>query len=291
VTDIVHALHTSSYWRSGPVLNSALSVVDMALWDIKGKRAGMPVWQLLGGRCRTAVPVYAHATGRDRFELEDDARRLLAGGYRHIRSQVAVPGTVTYGAPGNSESGAWDPAGYLRVVPQLFAHLRATLGDDVELLHDVHERLNPIHALRLAKELEQFRLFFLEDLLSPEDVEWLRVVRAQAATPLAIGELFTNQAEYLPPRPRPALRLHPLPHLSDRRPHTGMAARRRVRTIRHPDRLAWPGRCLPRRSRREPRARPCRAELRHPEATRILRHGTRGVPRHPAGTRRTSVAE
>jgi mannonate dehydratase len=198
VTDILHSLDTSSYWRSGPVLNSGLSGVDMALWDIKGKQAGLPVWQLLGGRCRTAVPVYGHATGRDRIEVEDDARRLLADGYRYIRCQVAVPGALTYGTPGNSSQGAWDPAAYLRVVPRLFAHLRSALGEDVELLHDVHERLNPSQALRLAKELEQVNLFFLEDLLAPEDLEWLRLVRAQTATPLAIGELFTNPAEYVP---------------------------------------------------------------------------------------------
>jgi mannonate dehydratase len=197
VTDIAASLHTSGYWRSGPVLNSALSGVDMALWDIKGKQAGMPVWQLLGGRCRTVVPAYAHATGRDPSEVEDDARRLLAEGYRHVRCQVGVSGSLTYGARSHG-SGAWDPAAYMRAVPRLFEHLRGVLEDDVELLHDVHERLPATAALRLAKALEAYQLFFLEDLLAPEDLPWLRLVRAQSAIPIAIGELFTHPAEYVP---------------------------------------------------------------------------------------------
>jgi len=214
ITDITSSLLVSSYWRFGPVLNNALSGVDMALWDIKGKQAGLPVWQLLGGRCRTAVPVYAHASGRNAVEVEDNVRRFLEAGYRYVRCQVAVPGATTYGAlstpnerratPGSLSGrnvrglAPWDPDAYLRVVPALFAHLRERLGPDVHLLHDVHERLHPTQAVRLAKELEPFHLFFLEDLLAPEDLGWLPTIRAQTATPLAIGELFTNPAEYVP---------------------------------------------------------------------------------------------
>lgn len=208
VTDIVNGLYTSSYWRNGPVLHNALSGIDMALWDIKGKQAGVPVWQLLGGRCRVAAPVYAHASGRDNAEVEDSVRAHMEAGYRYVRAQVAIPGALTYGSPsaGAGEpstyrtltENAWDPSKYLRTVPKLFEHLRTTIGDDVELLHDVHERVNPIQAVRLAKELEPYHLFFLEDLLAPEDLDWLRMVRAQTSTPMAIGELFTNPAEYMP---------------------------------------------------------------------------------------------
>lgn len=205
VTDIFSQAHVSPYWRSGPVLNNALSGVDMALWDLKGKQAGLPVWQLLGGRCRLAVPVYAHASGRDFAEVTDEARRYIEAGYRYVRAQVAVPGASTYGAPRAGQSddrarlveAAWDPSRYLRIVPELFAHLRSELGD-VELLHDVHERLSPVDAIRLAKDLEEHRLFFLEDVLAPEDLGWLAMLRAQTATPIAIGELFTNPAEYVP---------------------------------------------------------------------------------------------
>ena len=197
IEDIYQSSFVSSYWRNGPVLNNALSGVDMALWDIKGKRAGMPVYQLLGGKCREAAALYAHASGRDFQEVEDNAHRYMEQGYRHIRAQVAVPGYSTYGARGGGRR-VFEPTAYARIVPRLFEHLRSRLGEEIELLHDVHERLPPIQALRLAKELEQYRLFFLEDLFAPEDIEYFRLARQQTSTPLAMGELFTNPNEYLP---------------------------------------------------------------------------------------------
>ncbi|MEY9907000.1 mannonate dehydratase [Catenulispora sp. MAP12-49] len=199
ITDIVSTLHVSGYWRSGPVLNNALSGVDMALWDIKGKVAGLPVWQLLGGRCRTAVPLYTHAAGVDAEEVADEVLEWIEAGYKHVRCQVAVPGGSTYGAPAAAGSGdAWDPRAYLRTVRGLFEHLRSEVGSEVELIHDVHERVHPTEAVRLAKDLEQYDLFYLEDPVAPEDLDWLRAIRSQCATPIAIGELFVNPAEYRP---------------------------------------------------------------------------------------------
>jgi mannonate dehydratase len=210
IEDIWSMLAVSSYWRSGPVLNNALAGIDMALWDIKGKLAGMPLYDLLGGRCRTAATVYVHASGGDAGEVEDEARRFLAEGFTHIRCQVAVPGAATYGVEGGLDSDephpahlrlwqeAWDPAAYARIVPALFAHLRATLGDEVELLHDIHERVPPITAIGLAKALEPYRLFFLEDPFAPEDNGYFPLLRQQTAIPLAMGELFVNVNEILP---------------------------------------------------------------------------------------------
>lgn len=209
IEDIYQSAYVSSYWRSGPVLNNALGGVDMALWDIKGKRAGMPVYQLIGGKSRQAAALYAHANGRDRVEVEDDVRRYLEQGYRYVRCQVAVPGMSTYGTklafsqqPSAQTLGLgsapWEPTPYCRIVPKLFEHLRVTLGDEVELLHDVHERIPPIQAIGLAKELEPYHLFFLEDPLAPEDNDYFRLLRQQTATPIAMGELFVNQAEYVP---------------------------------------------------------------------------------------------
>lgn len=199
VEDIHQSAYVSSYWRGGPVLNYALAGVDLALWDIKGKLASMPVYQLLGGKCRAAVPVYGHASGRDAGEVEDDARRYLDQGYRYVRCQVDVPGMSTYGAgEKRSSGGRWDAAAYCRTVPRLFEHLRSTLGDEVELLHDIHERLPATDAIRLAKELEPFRLFFLEDPLPPEQLDFFRLLRSQTAIPLAMGELLVNRSEYLP---------------------------------------------------------------------------------------------
>jgi len=199
VEDIWQSGFVSGYWRSGPILNNALSGVDEALWDIKGKRANMPVYQLLGGKCRKAAALYAHASGRDFQEVEDNVRKFLEQGYRYVRVQVAVPGLATYGSrPRESGVMPWEFTPYCRIVPKLFEHLRVKLGDQVELLHDVHERIPPIQAIGLAKELEKYNLFFLEDALAPEDVEYFRLMRQQTAIPLAMGELFVNQAEYVP---------------------------------------------------------------------------------------------
>src|SRR3712207_5502318 len=211
VEDIYQSAYVSSYWRSGPVLNNALSGVDMALWDIKGKLAGMPLYQLFGGRCRVAAALYAHASGRDFAEVEEDARRYIAQGYRYVRCQVAVPGYSTYGAqiepaaaddphPGHLRlrQDPWHPRAYCRLVPKLFEHLRTALGDEIELLHDVHERVPPLDAIQLAKDLEPYRLFFLEDPFAPEDIGYFPLLRQQTAIPIAMGELFVNQAEYMP---------------------------------------------------------------------------------------------
>jgi mannonate dehydratase len=210
IEDIWSMLAVSSYWRSGPVLNNAMSGIDMALWDLKGKLAGMPLYDLLGGRCRIAAPLYVHASGRDAREVEEDARDYMEQGFRYVRCQVAVPGASTYGVAGALDSedpqpghlrlrqDAWDPAAYVRVVPRLFDHLRSTLGDEVELLHDIHERLPPIMAIGLAKALEPYQLYFLEDPLAPEDNGYFPLLRQQSAVPIAMGELYVNVNEYLP---------------------------------------------------------------------------------------------
>lgn len=200
IEDIYQSAFVSSYWRNGPVLNNALSGVDMALWDIKGKRAGMPVYQLLGGKCRDRVPLYAHASGRDPVEVEDNVRAFMEQGYHHVRAQVDVPGQSTYGARSNraGDNLRWDPDAYCRIVPKLFDHLRARLGDEVQLLHDVHERIPPIQAIGLAKALEPYHLFFLEDVFAPEDVGYFPLLRQHTSTPIAMGELFSNPNEYVP---------------------------------------------------------------------------------------------
>ncbi|HEU4752939.1 MAG TPA: enolase C-terminal domain-like protein, partial [Armatimonadota bacterium] len=199
IEDIWQSAFVSSYWRSGPVLNNALSGVDQALWDIKGKRAGMPVYQLLGGKCRDRVPLYCHTHGRDPEEVADRAREAMAQGYRHVRAQVHVPGYSTYGASGrDAQQAVWEPAPYMRTAVRLFEHLRAELGEEIELLHDIHERIPPIQAINLAKQLERFNLFFLEDPFAPEDIGYFPILRQQTSIPIAMGELFSNVNEYLP---------------------------------------------------------------------------------------------
>jgi mannonate dehydratase len=205
IEDIWQLVYQNAYWRNGPVLNNALSGVDQALWDIKGKVAGLPLYELFGGKVREGATTYAHAEGRDPEEVLDRVVELREGGLDHVRCQVGGYGAAgaadraTAAPDGASEprSGHYfDPAAYARSVPRLFDVLRAKLGFEVELLHDVHERLAPVDAVRLAKELEPFRLYFLEDPLAPEDVEWLALLRAQSATPIAMGELFTHPLEW-----------------------------------------------------------------------------------------------
>jgi mannonate dehydratase len=195
IEDITRSVHYSSYWRNGPVLNNALSGVDQALWDIAGKRAGMPVYELLGGRSRAAVEVYSHAGGGSVGETLELAEELREQGYRHIRLQVGGPGLGTYGAPGtrggyprSPHPDGWDVAQYLRAVPGLFAAARERLGEEVSLMHDVHSRLTPKQAVVLARALEPYRLSFLEDVIAPELYDRLPEVRAASPVPIAVGE-------------------------------------------------------------------------------------------------------
>jgi len=187
------------YWRNGPVLNNAISGVDMALWDIKGKQAGMPVYQLLGGKCREAAAVYVHADGRDEHEVEENVRKFVAEGYRTVRIQMGGyggKGAATPRPEGAPDGAYYDPRDYMRKTLRMMEHVRAAVGEEIELIHDVHERLSPIDAIRFARDVEPFRLFFLEDALAPEDIAWFARIREQCATPLAMGELFNNPHEW-----------------------------------------------------------------------------------------------
>jgi mannonate dehydratase len=199
IEDITRLINYSSYWRQGPVLNNALSGIDQALWEIAGKRANMPVYELLGGRSRAAVEVYSHAAGATIDETLTQAEELIAAGYRNIRLQVGGPGLGNYGAPGTRNGyprsphpDGWDAERYLRVTPALFAAARERLGEEVNLMHDVHSRLTPKQAVVLARALEPYRLSFLEDVVAPEFYDRLPEVRAAAPIPIAVGEQVSS---------------------------------------------------------------------------------------------------
>ena len=202
IEDLWHSMMLSGYWRNGPVLNNAISGIDMALWDLKGKVAGLPCYELWGGRCRPAADAYRHAGGTTPQEVAENVRAWMEQGYRHVRCQIdgyAGPAPRELKPPEGALPGQYfDPSEKLRRIPELFAFLRSELGDEVELLHDVHERLAPIDAIALAKALEPYRLFFLEDIVAPEDEEWLAMLRQQCATRIALGELFTHPHEMTP---------------------------------------------------------------------------------------------
>ena len=204
IEDLWQNAYTSSYWRNGPVLNNALSGLDQALWDIKGKRANMPVYQLLGGKCRFAVDCYTHCSGRDLDQVEKSVRRAMEEGFRHIRIQLGG-----YGSPHLSKEADFKEAGfgmpsdslmetgpYVRAAVKMFEHIRSTCGEEIELLHDIHERIPPIQAINLVKQLEQFHPFFIEDPFAPEDNGYFKVLRQQTCVPIAMGELFNNPHEW-----------------------------------------------------------------------------------------------
>ena len=190
-----------SYWRNGPVLSNAISGADQALWDIKGKQAGMPVYELLGGKCREAAAVYGHAGGNSPQAVADSVRQFMENGYRYIRIQMGGYGGEASRIikPEGAPDGAYfDPREYTLNILRMIEHVRAEVGDEVELLHDIHERLHPIDAVKFAKDVEPFNLFFLEDPLAPEDLEWFANMRQQCCTPIAMGELFNNPREWQP---------------------------------------------------------------------------------------------
>jgi mannonate dehydratase len=204
IEDIWQFLYKGAYWRRGPVTMSAIAAVDMALWDIKGKVAGLPVYQLLGGACRSGVMVYGHANGETIDETLTNAAAYAEQGYKAIRLQSGVPGMKgTYGVskdkffyePADSDlpkETIWSTEKYLRSAPELFKAARERLGWDVHLLHDVHHRLTPIEAGRLGKDLEPYRPFWMEDCTPAENQDNFRLVRQHTTTPLAVGEVFNS---------------------------------------------------------------------------------------------------
>lgn len=207
IEDIWQTAYVSSYWRNGPVLNNALSGLDQALWDIKGKMAGMPVYQLLGGKCRFAVDCYSHASGKSPEECVESVQRIQEKGFRHIRIQLGGYGSTHladnpdfkdagFGMP---EDNYMNQQTYLKMIPRLFKMVRDKCGEDLELLHDIHERVQPMDAIRMIKNLEEYRPFFIEDPFSPENNQYFKLLRQHTLVPIAMGELFNSPHEWLEP--------------------------------------------------------------------------------------------
>jgi len=204
IEDTWQYLYRGAYWRRGPVTMSAIAAVDTALWDIKAKAAGIPLYELLGGASRDGVLVYGHANGETIEETCDEVERFVDLGYRAIRVQSGVPGlSAVYGvgrgkmhyepaAEGLPQESTWSTSKYLDHVPRLFDRVRERIGTDHHLLHDVHHRLSPNEAAAVGKSLEPYRLFWLEDPTPAENQEAFRLIRRHTTTPIATGEIFNT---------------------------------------------------------------------------------------------------
>jgi mannonate dehydratase len=204
IEDIWQFFYRGAYWRRGPVGMTALAAVDVALWDIKAKAANMPLYQLLGGRSRDRIMSYTHANGKDLESTLEAVAKAKAKGYKAIRVQSGIPGIAkTYGVatsqknyePADADlpsTEVWSTEKYLNFMPELFAAVRKEFGNELHLLHDVHHRLTPIEAARLGKDLEPYRLFWMEDAVPAENQESFKLIRQHTTTPIAVGEVFNS---------------------------------------------------------------------------------------------------
>ena len=204
IEDIWQYIYRGAYWRRGPVGMTALAAVDMALWDIKGKVAGLPLYQLLGGRSRDRIMTYTHANGSDLASTLEAVGEAIDQGYQAVRVQSGIPGMAsTYGVAKDGKKyepadaalpseAVWSTEKYLNFVPHLFSEVRRQYGEEIHLLHDVHHRLTPIEAARLGKDLEPYHLFWMEDAVPAENQQGFELIRQHTTTPLAVGEVFNS---------------------------------------------------------------------------------------------------
>jgi|LSQX01.3.fsa_nt_gb mannonate dehydratase len=251
IEDTWKLLMVNGYWRNGPIINNAVSGIDMALWDIKAKLAGMPLYDLLGGKCRERVQVYRHCNAGSKGEVLELAHQAVESGCKYLR--VAY---TAFDGPSQESSDlcltgsghVYDPKEHMKSILDLLTTLRETFGHSVELMTDTHERLDSVDVVVLAKKLEQLDLFFMEDPLPPEQTHWLHRIRASCTTPIAMGEV-THPLEWMPLLENRLIDYIPLPPERHRRPNAGEENRHHGGNLRHQDRLArtlrsdphWPG--------------------------------------------------
>ena len=195
-------LWVAPYWRASVDANNAMAAIDGALWDIMGKRCGVPVYALLGGKVRSGLRMLGDIQARTPQTMEDQIRKMMADGYDHFR--IYLGGGAPAGAPGARQASAGggqvhgNDTAYIRQLCDAFEYIRKNISWDIEIGHDVHERPTPRGAVMVAKAVEPYRPFFIEDLFAPEDVSWFKIVREQSSIGIAMGELFVNQNEWLP---------------------------------------------------------------------------------------------
>jgi len=223
IEDIWQMAWVAPYWRGSVDHSNAMSAIDSALWDIFGKRAGVPVCNFFGGKIRPSIPMFANVGGANLKAQEDNARQRIADGYKFLRvsavgkaglrgqgpsptglrGQGNLPGGGGLGAPGFNERGPIYvnrimENEYITAQVESLEHLRNTIGFNINMLAEADAMLSPAHGMVLSKALEPFRLFWLEEAFGSEDIAWHEQLRQVSATPIAIGEVFVSQHEWLP---------------------------------------------------------------------------------------------
>lgn len=183
--DIWQTLYRGGFFPGGCILSAAISAVDIALWDIKGKALGVPVYKLLGGKCRDRVDVYVgfDEMGADPDRVVASARQRVAEGYRCLRTAPAATDGKTQ----------FEPAQAIENTVRCWKAVRQAVGPEIRLCIDMHTRFSPAQAVQLCKEIEPYRPFFVEDPIRSEEPIALRTVREQTACPLAIGEQYSSK--------------------------------------------------------------------------------------------------
>lgn len=211
ITDAWHAMYLSGYWRNGSVLNNAIAGIDQALWDIKGKALGKPVYELLGGKVRNELATYIHVNGANATEVHDKIAKLKERGFENFRVQFSIPNLASYGSGLSFHTkvgeqtrqdyrlevnqAPWDEELYFGYTLQELRALRS-LDPEIGIIHDVHERISPTRAVAFAKAVEDLGMLFLEDPVAPEHVDYLADIKASTNTPIAFGELLNTPSDF-----------------------------------------------------------------------------------------------
>ena len=223
IEDIWQMAWVAPYWRGSVDHSNAMSAIDSALWDIFGKRAGVPVCNFFGGKIRPSIPMFTNVGGANLKVQEENAQKAIAAGYQFLRvsavgkaglrgqgpnpqglrGQGNLPGGGGLGAPGFGERGPTyvnriREGQYITAQVESLEHLRNTIGFNIDMLAEADAMMSPANGIVLSKALEPFRLFWLEEAFGSEDVAWHEQLRQVSATPIAVGEVFVSQHEWMP---------------------------------------------------------------------------------------------